>query len=174
MVTQSKSECWVPARATSIGADKGVLALKSVPALCMQFDRQVEFQSRPAVGISRRPRLSTMERTISRPRPIPFDLVMKEASKMPWHDLGIDALPGAGLRCGCAPATPTARCSLPLLESPCFSTLIMPASRRPDFERSCSAAAPLLHPPLAHCYIPFIISDISWRRQYLIPCSFTR
>jgi hypothetical protein len=65
-------KCWVPARATSIGADKGVLALKSVPALCIQFYRQVEFQSRPAVGISRRPRFSTIERTIARPRPIPF------------------------------------------------------------------------------------------------------
>jgi hypothetical protein len=118
----------------------------------MQFHRQVEFQSRPAVGISRRPRLSTMERTISRPRPIPFDLVMKEASKMPWHDLGIDALPGAGLRCGCAPATPTARCSLPLLESPCFSTLIMRAYRAPRISNK----------PAVHClsFSPSCFCDV--------------
>jgi hypothetical protein len=76
---------------------------KSVSALCIQFHRQVEFQSRPAVGISRRPRFSMIERTIARPIPIPFDLVVKKASKSPWHDLGIDAFPGAEPRFGCAP-----------------------------------------------------------------------
>ena len=44
-----------------------------------------------------------IERTIARPIPIPFDLVVKKASKSPWHDLGIDALPGAEPRFGCAP-----------------------------------------------------------------------
>jgi hypothetical protein len=144
---QNKSECWVPARATSIGADKGVLALKSVPALCIQFHRQVEFQSRRAVGISRRPRFSTIERTISIPIPIPFDLVVKKASKSRGMTSGSMPFPEPN-RDQDAPRCPTARCSLPLLESPCFSTLIMRAYRRPEFRtnRQCIASPP----PLAY------------------------
>ena len=125
MVTpKSKSECWVPASATSIAADKGVLALKSVPALCIQFHRQVEFQSRPAVGISRRPRFSTIERTIA--GPIPFNLVVKKASK------------SRGMTSG----------SMPFQELPCFSTLIMRAYRRPEFRtnRQCIASPPPTSP----------------------------
>jgi hypothetical protein len=57
-----------------------------------------------------------------------LDLVVKKASKDPWYDLGIDALPGAEPRCGCA-QLPN-RTMFPLLESPCFSTLIMRARRR--------------------------------------------
>ena len=91
-----KANRWVPARATSIGANKSVLALKISFGSLYPFHRQVEFQSRPAaVGISRRPRFSMIERRIARPIPIPFDLVVKKASKSPWHGLGIDAFSGA-------------------------------------------------------------------------------
>ena len=71
----------------------------------------------------------------------------EESIKEPWHALGIDALPGAEPRCGCA-RCPTARCSLPLLESLCFSTLTMRAYRRPEFRtnRHCIASPP----PLAY------------------------
>jgi hypothetical protein len=69
----------------------------------MQFHRQVEFQSRPAVGISRHPRFSKIERTIARPRPIPFDLVVKKALKMRGITSGSMPFPGAEPRCGCAP-----------------------------------------------------------------------
>jgi hypothetical protein len=79
MVTPKQIGMLGPGSRNLDGADKGVLALKSVPALCIQFHRQVEFQSRPAVGISRRPRFSTIERTIA--IPIPFDLVVKKVSK---------------------------------------------------------------------------------------------
>jgi hypothetical protein len=45
------------------------------------------------------------------------------------------------------PRCPTARCSLPLLELPCFSTLIVPAYRRPEFRtnRQCIASPPLAY-----------------------------
>src|SRR5271165_3979858 len=78
----------------------------------------------------------------------------EESIKEPWHDLGIDALPRAEPRCGCA--QPPNRTMFPLLESPCFSTLIMRAYRHPEFRtnRQCIASSPPLASPAFVMFAP--------------------
>jgi hypothetical protein len=91
----------------------------------------------------------------ARPRPIPFDLVVKKASKSRGMTSGSMPFPEPN-RDVDAPRCPTARCSLPLLKSPCFSTLIMGAYRRPEFRtnRQCIVSSLLLPSPTFVMFAP--------------------